>query len=57
MSKAQKKRKQNNRPDHYVIGDLNEAVLCIEHQGKAWIQTPGAPDWVRHAEVRPRRKR
>ena len=35
-----------NLPDHYGIGDQNEAVLYASENREAWRSTPGALEWL-----------
>jgi tetratricopeptide (TPR) repeat protein len=40
------KRMPRNRPSHYGIGSIEEAVLYTEVFSKYWKSTPGALDWL-----------
>ncbi len=33
-------------PDHYGIGDDNEAVIYLAEAAEGWLETPGAPEWL-----------
>ena len=40
-------------PGYYSPGDENEAILCAELFGLAWLATPGAIEWLRSVGPRP----
>ncbi len=33
-------------PDHYGIGDDNEAVIYLAEAAEGWLETPEAPEWL-----------
>ncbi len=33
-------------PDHYGIGDDNEAVIYLAEATEGWLETPEAPQWL-----------
>ena len=33
-------------PDHYGIGDDNEAVIYLAEAAEAWLETPEVPEWL-----------
>jgi tetratricopeptide (TPR) repeat protein len=41
-----RKKLPNNLPDHYGIGDQNEAVLYASENCEAWRSTPGGLEWL-----------
>ena len=41
-----RKKLHSNLPDHYGIGDDNEAVLYASGNHAAWRSTPGALEWL-----------
>jgi hypothetical protein len=41
-----RKKLPSNLPDHYGIGDQNEAVLYASENREVWRSTPGALEWL-----------
>ncbi len=39
-------------PDHYGIGDDNEAVIYLAEAAEGWLETPEAPEWLAAALTR-----
>lgn len=47
------KRMPRNLPDHYGMGDENEAILYVRHFGEHWRETAGALSWLRNVREQP----
>ncbi|MHB1673135.1 MAG: tetratricopeptide repeat protein [Acidobacteriaceae bacterium] len=49
----------NQWPDSYSLGSEEEAIMCLDNIGLAWVEHPGAALWLVHqffAEEAPRKK-
>jgi tetratricopeptide (TPR) repeat protein len=44
------------RPDHYGLGDRNEAIIYAADALKVWKSTPGAITWVRDVFKKPQKQ-